>query len=99
MLDIVNGTQIVSAVASSGLGIFLSAILTIFGAVVIAHLVMDYIHYKHMENQSKQLTETSTLAVQSIQSMAIVGIAAMQGMDITDKIVSTPTPSADKKAQ
>jgi len=99
MLGIFNGTQVVSAVASSGLANFLAAVLTIFGAAVVAYLVMDYFHNKHIENLAKQVTDTTTITVQSIQNMITVAITAKQGMDITDKVISTPSPSAEKKAQ
>jgi len=99
MLGIFNGTQVVSAVASAGLANFLAAVLTIFGAAVVAYLVMDYFHNKHIENLAKQVTDTTTITVQSIQNMITVAITAKQGMDITDKVISTPSPSADKKAQ
>ncbi len=99
MLGIFNGTEVVSAVASSGLAIFLAAALTIFGASMVAYLVMDYFHNKHMENLAKQITDTTTITVQSIQNMITVAITAKQGMDITDKVISTPGSSAEKKAQ
>jgi hypothetical protein len=60
---------------------------------------MDYFHNKHIENLAKQMTDTTTMTVQSIQNMITVAIAAEQGMDITDKVIGTPGPSADKKAQ
>jgi len=99
MIDISNGTALVSAVAASGLANFLAAVLTIFGAAVVAHLAMDYFHNKHIENLAKQMTDTTTMTVQSIQNMITVAITASQGMDITDKVIGTPTPSTDKKAQ
>jgi len=99
MPGIFNGTELVSAVASSGLANFLAAVLTIFGAAVVAYLAMDYFHNKHIENMAKQMTDTTTMTVQSIQNMITVAIAASQGMDITDKVIGTPTPSAEKKAQ
>jgi heme/copper-type cytochrome/quinol oxidase subunit 3 len=99
MLGIFNGTQVVSAVASAGLANFLAAVLTIFGASVVAYLVMDYFHNKHIENLAKQVTDTTTITVQSIQNMITVAITAKQGMDITDKVITTPGPSAEKKAQ
>jgi len=99
MIDIFNGTALVSAVASAGLANFLAAVLTIFGAVVVAYLAMDYFHNKHIENLAKQITDVTTTTVQSIQSMITVAITAKQGMDITDKVIGTPGPSADKKTQ
>jgi len=99
MLGIFNGTQVVSAVASAGLANFLAAVLTIFGAAVVAYLAMDYFHNKHIENMAKQMTDTTTMTVQSIQSMITVAIAASQGTDLTDKVIGKPGPSADKKAQ
>ena len=99
MLGIFNGTQVVSAVASAGLANFLAAVLTIFGAAVVAYLAMDYFHNKHIENMAKQMTDTTTMTVQSIQNMITVAIAAEQGMDITDKVIGAPSPSAEKKAQ
>jgi len=76
MIDIFNGTQVVAAVASAGLANFLAAILTIFGATVAAYLAMDYFHNKHIENLAKQMTDTTTITVQSIQNMITVAIAA-----------------------
>ena len=99
MIDIFNGTQAIATIASSDLSIFLTAVLMMFGAVIIAYLAMDYVHYKHIENISKQLTETATFTVQSVQSMTAVGITAMQGMDITDKVLGKPSPQTEKKAQ
>ena len=99
MLGIFNGTQVVSAVASAGLANFLTAVLTIFGAAVLAYLAMDYFHNKHIENLAKQMTDTTTMTVQAIQNMITVAIAAEQGMDITDKVIGAPGPSAEKKAQ
>jgi len=99
MIDIFNGTQVVAAVASAGLANFLAAILTIFGATVAAYLAMDYFHNKHIENLAKQMTDTTTMTVQSNQSMIAVAITAKQGMDITDKVITVPGSSADKKAQ
>jgi len=99
MLGIFNGTQVVSAVASAGLANFLAAVLTIFGAAVVAYLAMDYFHNKHIENMAKQITDTTTMTVQSIQSMITVAIAAEQGMDITDKVIGAPGSQTDKKAQ
>jgi len=99
MIDIFNGTALVSAVASAGLANFLAAVLTIFGAVAVVYLVMDYFHNKHMENLGKQLVDIATITVQANQSMIAVAITAKQGMDITDKVITTPGPSADKKAQ
>ena len=98
MLGIFNGTQVVSAVASAGLANFLAAVLTIFGAAVVAYLAMDYFHNKHIENLAKQMTDTTTMTVQAIQNMITVAIAAEQGMDITDKVIGAPGPSAEKKA-
>ena len=99
MIGIFNVTQIVSAIASSDLSIFLTVGLATFGAVVIAYLIMDYLHNKHMENLGKQLVDVATVAIQADQSMLAVAIAAMQGMDITDKVIAKPASSADKKAQ
>jgi len=99
MIDISNGTALVSAVAASGLANFLAAVLTIFGAAVVAHLAMDYFHNKHIENLGKQLVDVATLNVQANQSMIAVAITAKQGMDITDKVITVPAPSTDKKAQ
>jgi len=99
MIDIFNGTQVVAAVASTGLANFLSAVLTIFGAAVLAYLAMDYFHNKHIENLAKQMLDTTAMNVQSIQHMVITAITAKQGMDITDKVITSPGPSADKKAQ
>ena len=99
MLDIFNGTQVVSAVAASGLGIFLTAVLTMLGAVVIAYLAMDFFHNKHMENLGKQLVDVATVSIQSNQSTIAVALAAMQGMDITDKILGKSGPQTEKKTQ
>jgi len=99
MLNITNATAIVAAVASSGLANVLEVFLTIFGAAVGAYLIMDYFHNKHMENLGKQMAETNTVAVQSIQNMVTLAIAAEQGMDITDKVIGTPNSQTDKKAQ
>jgi hypothetical protein len=97
MLDIFNGTQIVAAVSSMGLGSFIVMLLSIFGAGVGAWIVMDYFHYKQTEALSKQMVDTTTIAVQSIQNMVTMAIASEQGMDITDKIIGTPSQPADKK--
>jgi arginine exporter protein ArgO len=86
-------------VASAGLANFLAAILTIFGAAIVAYLAMEYFHNKHIENIAKQMADSTTMTVQSIQNMITVAITAKQGMDITDKVIGTPTSSADKKAQ
>ena len=99
MLGIFNGTEVVSAVAASGLANFLAAVLTIFGAVAVVYLVMEYFHNKHMESLGKQLVDIATITVQSNQAMIAVAISAKQGMDITDKVIGTSSPSADKKAQ
>jgi arginine exporter protein ArgO len=99
MMDIVNGTQVVAVVASAGLANFLSAVLTIFGAAVVAYLAMEYFHNKHVENLAKQMMDTTAMNVQSIQHMVITAITAKQGMDITDKVIGTPGPSAEKKTQ
>jgi len=99
MLGIFNGTEVVSAVAASGLANFLAAVLTIFGAAIVAYLAMDYFQNKHIENLVKQMTYSTTMTVQSIQNMITVAITASQGMDITDKVIGTSSPSADKKAQ
>jgi len=99
MVDIFNGTALVSAVAASGLANFLAAVLAIFGAAVVAYLAMDYFHNKHIENLAKQMADSTTMTVQSIQHMVTVAITAKQGMDITDKVIGTPGPSADKKTQ
>ena len=98
-MDIFNGTQVVSAVAASGLGIFLTAVLTMLGAVVIAYLAMDFFHNKHMENLGKQLVDVATVSIQSNQSTIAVALAAMQGMDITDKILGKSGPQTEKKTQ
>jgi uncharacterized membrane protein YidH (DUF202 family) len=99
MLDIFNGTQVVSAVASAGLANVLEVFLTIFGLAIGAYLIMDYLHNKHMENLGKQMADTTTIAVQSIQSMVTLAIAAEQGMDITDKVIGKPDSQTEKKAQ
>jgi len=99
MFGIFNGTQIVSAVASAGLANVLEVFLTIFGVAIGAYLIMDYFHNKHMENLGKQMADTNTIAVQSIQNMVTLAIAAEQGMDITDKVIGKPGSQADKKAQ
>ena len=99
MIGIFNGTQVVSAVAASSLGIFLTVALAVFGAVVIAYLVMDYLHNKHMENLGKQLVDVATVGIQADQSMIAVAIAAMQGMDITDKVIGKSGSQTDKKTQ
>jgi len=98
-LNITNGTALVSAVASTGLANFIALLITIFGAAVGAYLIMDYFHNKHMENLGKQMVDTNTIAVQSIQNMVTLAIAAEQGMDITDKVIGTPNSQTDKKAQ
>jgi len=99
MIDVFNGTQVVSAIAASDLSIFLSIALAVFGTVVIAYLVMDYLHNKHMENLGKQLVDAATVGIQADQSMIAVAIAAMQGMDITDKVLGKPDSQTEKKAQ
>ena len=99
MIDIVNGTQVVAVVASTGLANFLSAVLTIFGAAVVAYLAMEYFHNKHVENLAKQMMDTTAMNVQSIQHMVITAITAKQGMDITDKVIGTPGSQTDKKTQ
>jgi len=99
MLGIFNGTQVVSAVAASGLANYLAAVLTIFGAAIVATIILVYFHHKHTESLAEQIADTTSAAIQSIQSMVTLAIAAKQGMDITDKVISTPGPSAEKKAQ
>jgi len=99
MLNITNGTALVSAVASTGLANFIALLITIFGAAVGAYLIMDYFHNKHMENLGKQMVDTNTIAVQSIQNMVTLAIAAEQGMDITDKVIGKPDSQTEKKAQ
>jgi len=99
MLNITNATALVAAVASSGLANVLEVFLTIFGAAVGAYLIMDYFHNKHMENLGKQMAETNTVAVQSIQNMVTLAIAAEQGMDITDKVIGKPGSQSEKKTQ
>jgi hypothetical protein len=99
MIDIFNGTQVVSAVAASGLANFLAAALTIFGAAIVATIILVYFHHKHIEGLAEQIADTTSMAVQSIQSMVTLAIAAEQGMDITDKVIGKPSPSAEKKAQ
>jgi len=98
-LNITNGTALVSAVASTGLANFIALLITIFGAAVGAYLIMDYFHNKHMENLGKQMVDTNTIAVQSIQNMVTLAIAAEQGMDITDKVIGKPDSQTEKKAQ
>jgi len=99
MFGIFNGTQVVSAVASAGLANVLEVFLTIFGVAIGAYLIMDYFHNKHMENLGKQMADTNTIAVQSIQNMVTLAIAAEQGMDITDKVIGKPGSQTEKKAQ
>jgi len=99
MLGIFNMTQVVSTVASSDLAIFLTVGLSTFGAVLIAHLIMDYLHNKHIENLAKQMTDSTTMTVQSILNMITVAITASQGMDITEKVLGKSGSSAEKKAQ
>jgi uncharacterized membrane protein YidH (DUF202 family) len=99
MLGIFNGTQVVSAVASAGLANVLAVFLTIFGVAIGAYLFMDYFHNKHMEYLGKQMVDTNTIAVQSIQNMVTLAIAAEQGMDITDKVIGKPGSQTDKKTQ
>ena len=99
MVDIINGTQIVSAVASAGLANVLEVFLTIFGVAVAATIIGIYFHHKHIEGLAEQIADTVSMAVQSIQSMVTLAIAAEQGMDITDKVIGKPGSSADKKAQ
>jgi cell division protein FtsW (lipid II flippase) len=99
MIDVFNGTQVVSTIAASDLSIFLSITLAVFGTVVIAYLVMDYLHNKHMENLGKQLVDAATVGIQADQSMIAVAIAAMQGMDITDKVLGKPGSQTEKKTQ
>jgi hypothetical protein len=98
MVDIFNGTQIVAAVTSMGLGSFIVMLLSLFGAAVGAWIVMDYFHYKQTESLSKQMVDTTTIAVQSIQNMVTMAIASEQGMDITDKIIGPTSQPADKKS-
>jgi len=99
MIGVFNGTEVVSAVASAGLANLLTAVLTIFGAVAVVYLVMDYLHNKHMENLGKQLVDIATISVQANQSMIAVAITAKQGMDITDKVITGPSPSASPSAE
>ena len=99
MLGIFNGTQLVSAVASAGLANVLAVLLSIASIVIGAYLIMDYFHNKHVENLAKQMVDSVTVAVQSIQSMVTLAIAAEQGMDITDKVIGKSGSSADKKTQ
>ena len=99
MLDIFNGTQVVAAISSAGLANFIALLITIFGAADGAYLIMDYFHNKHMENLGKQMVDTNTIAVQSIQNMVTLAIAAEQGMDITDKVIGKPASQAEKKTQ
>ena len=99
MIDVFNMTQAVAAAASAGLSNFLSAVLAIFSAAVIAYLAMEYFHNKHIENLAKQMMDSTNMNVQAIQHMVITAITAKQGMDITDKVIGTPGPSAEKKTQ
>ena len=99
MIDILNGTQIVSAAASAGLANVLEVFLTIFAVAVAATIIGVYFHHKHVESLAEQIADTVTMAVQSIQSMVTLAIAAEQGMDITDKVIGKPESSADKKTQ
>ena len=99
MVDIINGTQIVSAVASAGLANVLEVFLTIFAVAVAATIIGIYFHHKHIEGLAEQIADTVSMAVQSIQSMVTLAIAAEQGMDITDKVIGKPGSSAEKKTQ
>jgi len=99
MIDILNGTPIVSAAASAGLANVLEVFLTIFAVAVAATIIGVYFHHKHVESLAEQIADTVTMAVQSIQSMVTLAIAAEQGMDITDKVIGKPESSADKKTQ
>jgi hypothetical protein len=99
MIGIFNGTEVVSAVASAGLANVLAILLTIAGLIITAYFVTDYFHNKHMENLAKQMVDTNTIAVQSIQNMVTLAIASMQGMDITDKVIGKPGSQTEKKTQ
>jgi len=99
MFGIFNGTQIVSAVASAGLANVLEVFLTIFGVAIAATIIGVYFHHKHIESLAEQMADTTTMAVQSIQSMVTLAIASEQGMDITDKVIGKPNSQTDKKTQ
>ena len=52
-----------------------------------------------MENLGKQLVDVATVGIQADQSMLALAIAAMQGMDITEKVLGKSGSQTEKKTQ
>lgn len=87
MFDLSNITSLMTAMAGIGLGPTLTFLLVLFTVVAGVWLVSSYIHDRHIEALAKGMTDTTTMAVQSIQNMVTMAIAATQGIDVTNKVL------------
>ncbi len=92
MFDISNITALMESMTATGLGPFLSFLVVIFGVTAGVWLVFDFLHNRHVEQLAKNMVDTTSIAVQSVQNMVTMAITATQGMDVTEKVLKQSQP-------
>jgi hypothetical protein len=72
---------------SSFLPPFMGAIILLLIGVVAPFVVIAVIELLHYRQITSAIRDTTTVGVQSVQSMVTMAIASAQGMDITQRVL------------
>ncbi len=78
-----NITDVVQILTASVQPYILDIVL-MFVVVVASTLALEYFHNRHIEQLGKQMADTTTLAVNSIQNLITMEITSNQAMQIVE---------------
>ena len=80
-------TNTTSAGLSGFLPPFMGAIILLLIGIIAPFVVIAVIELLHYRQITSAIRDTTTVGVQSIQSMVTMAIASAQGMDITQRVL------------
>jgi hypothetical protein len=87
---IVALAQTVNATSTSLLGAvspFMEAIIVLLVGTIAPFVVLAVIELLHYRQITSAIRDTTTVGVQSVQSMVTMSITSAQGMDITQRVL------------
>ncbi len=90
-----NVTDVVQILTASVQPYILDIVL-MFVVVVVATLGLEYFHNRHVEQLGKQMADTTTLAVNSIQNLITMEITGNQARQIVESHNEDKQQSASK---
>ena len=97
---IVGLAESVNATSASLLGAvtpFMEAIIILLVGIVSPFVVLALVELLHYRQITSAIRDTTTVGVQSVQSMVTMAITSAQGMDITQRVLGNNKDAQQSK--